>query len=144
MPEVASKNAPLRFNIAAWRGQYPRFNLTDDQIQGYVEQSYLYYDDCCGRKPPCPTKRQQLRFLLVAHIAELESRSSSGAGMVGAITNASEGSVSIGTATLGDMAGMNAYFAQTPYGLAFWQATLSLRSAFYVPRRPNFRKISFP
>lgn len=139
------------FDKAAWRGQYPRFaTIPDDQLNGFIQQSYIYFAEChdaCNNRNNCNEcrgQKQQIRFLLVAHIAELESRNAGGGGMIGAITNASEGSVSIGSTVVGDASNIPPFFAQTSYGIAFWQATVSLRSAFYVPRRPNFRRISFP
>lgn len=76
----------------------------------------------------CPCDRKRLLYLLTAHIAYLQGR---GTGNVGAISNASEGSVSVGYAGLGQL-GQN-YFGQSQYGLLFWQMASKYLSGFYVP-----------
>lgn len=76
----------------------------------------------------CTCDRKRLLYLLTAHILFLQSR---GAGNVGAISNASEGSVSVGYAGLGQL-GQN-YFGQSQYGLLFWQLAAKYLSGFYVP-----------
>jgi hypothetical protein len=51
---------------------------------------------------------------------------------VGRVSQASEGSVSATLEYVTPTAGSGAWFNQTPYGAAFWQATRSLRGMRYV------------
>jgi hypothetical protein len=73
--------------------------------------------------------RSVLLNMLTAHIAALNSPGASG--VVGRVSSASEGSVSV-SAELA-VPGSAAWFAQTRYGIAFWQATAQYRTATYRP-----------
>ena len=73
-------------------------------------------------------ERKQLLYLLTAHVLFLQNR---GNGSVGAISNAHEGSVSVGYASLGQLG--QTYFGQTQYGLLFWMMVKKYMSGFYVP-----------
>ena len=73
-------------------------------------------------------EREQLLYLLTAHILFLQKR---GNGNVGSISNAHEGSVSVGYASLGRLG--QTYFGQTQYGLLFWEMVKKYMSGFYVP-----------
>lgn len=73
-------------------------------------------------------ERKQLLYLLTAHILYLQNR---GGGNIGAISNAHEGSVSVGFASIGRLG--QSYFGQTQYGLLFWQMVAKYMSGFYVP-----------
>ena len=72
-------------------------------------------------------ERKDLLFLIVAHIATLESR---GSGIVGQLINASEGSVSSQFSAMSP--GKQEYWSQTQYGLEFWEATRRYRSFIHV------------
>lgn len=72
--------------------------------------------------------------MLTAHIAALNAsiNGQSPSPLVGRISNASEGSVSVGVQM--DLApGSAQWFAQTKYGIAYWQASLQFRSMLYFP-----------
>lgn len=76
--------------------------------------------------------------LLTAHLAQLFAPSSTGAapsGLVGRITSASEGSVSV--ATEFPMTANSAWFNQTPYGSAFWSASAPFRTMRYIVAPPK-------
>ena len=75
----------------------------------------------------CSCDRKRLLYLLTAHILFLQNR---GAGNVGALSSASEGSVSVGYAGLGQLS--QNYFGQSQYGLLFWQMAAKYLSGFYV------------
>lgn len=51
--------------------------------------------------------------------------------LVGRITSARMGSVTV-QADAGPVTGSQAWWVQTPYGAAFWAATTSLRTGFYI------------
>lgn len=78
----------------------------------------------------CPCDRKRLLYLLTAHITTLVNR---GAGNVGAISGAHEGSVGVNYSTASiDKLGAG-WFGQTQYGLLFWQLAAKYLSGFYVP-----------
>lgn len=84
-------------------------------------------------------RRLTLLNMLTAHVAQLAgARNPDGVpdGTIGAVSSATEGSASVSYDS-GLLPGTAIWYRQTPYGLAFWQATINLRSAFCVaaPRR---------
>ena len=75
-------------------------------------------------------ERKRLLYLLTAHILTLANR---GAGNVGNIAGAHEGSVGVNYSTASiDKLGAG-WFGQTQYGLLFWQLCAKYLSGFYVP-----------
>lgn len=86
---------------------------------------------------------QRLTYLnmIVAHLAQLYSPIGGNApsGIVGRITEAREGDVSVKAADIAGKSAVAAFWTQTPYGLMFWTATAYLRQGFYMPgSQPNF------
>lgn len=142
----------VTFDPAKFRLLYPNFGaLNDVQLQFFFNQATLYF----GNSPLNPAFGMQgeagmetLLYMLTAHIAWLNtSRDASGAaipgsgpsGIVGRISSATEGSVSVssemGTANAGGPG--QAWYEQTPYGAAFWSATAPYRTARYLAN-PTF------
>ena len=76
----------------------------------------------------CDCDKKRLLYLLTAHVLFLQNR---GSGNVGAVSSASEGSVSVGYAGLGGKG--QGYLGQTQYGLLFLQLIKKYVSGFYVP-----------
>lgn len=79
-------------------------------------------------------QRGVLLNMLTAHIAALNSGVNGNApsGLVGRISSASQGSVSV-SADMGPTTNSEAWYQQTKYGAAYWQATAPYRTAIYVP-----------
>lgn len=128
-------------NYAAWEALFPEFsNVNSAQYALYFDLAAQYCrNDGCG---PASTVAIQTRLLnlMTAHIAFLlagDNKSDGASSLVGRINTASEGSVSVGA----EMPGANAtsaWYLQTKYGAAFWQATAPYRTARYrAPRGPN-------
>lgn len=125
------------FNAAAFKLRYPEFSAVSDAVlQGCFNDATLYLsnEDCSIVQDL--TKREQLLWMLTAHIAYLQGVLNPGGGggfvPVGRMSSATEGSVSISSEY--NVPGTAAWFAQTQWGAAWWQATLSLRSFRYRPR----------
>ena len=77
--------------------------------------------------------------LIVAHIAVINGATASGqAGLVGRISNVSEGSVSVAAELKGFDGDLAAFFAQTPYGVQYWALTAGYRTMQYVPGPPDY------
>lgn len=79
------------------------------------------------------SERETLLFLLVRHFAELHHRATQG-GLVGRISSATEGSVSVSAEMPASSAGA-AWYNQTPFGASFWQLTSKYRRFRYIGGR---------
>jgi hypothetical protein len=85
-----------------------------------------------------------LLYMLTAHLLQLTVGPNGGGaiaggnapGLVGRVSSASEGSVSVSTDYPSEP--NNAWFLQTPYGANFWQATANYRRARYIPGPTRF------
>jgi hypothetical protein len=135
----------VTFDPAAFIAAFPDFaGCSAPQLQGYFNRATLLFANAgwTGALPQAAT----LLDLLTAHIAWLnaprdanDNPSSQGqpaSPLVGRVTNASEGSVSVqvdmGEADAGSPS--QAYFMQTKWGAEFWAATAQFRTAFPVIR----------
>lgn len=123
------------FDIAAFRERYPEFDtVSDSLLDAYFAEATIYLDntDCS----PVTDVNQRAVFLnmLVAHIAALNSGvgGQKASGLVGRVTSASEGSVSV-SVDAGPSGASSWWYMQTPYGAAYWQATAAWRTARYLP-----------
>lgn len=131
--------AVVTFDPALFKLAYPAFQNVDDALlQIYFDQAGLYLSNTdCSPVQDIP-KRTQLLWMLTAHIAYMQGalNPTSGGGNAffgGRVNSATEGSVSV-SAEMFPATGSSAWFNWTPYGAAFWQATLSLRSFRYRAR----------
>lgn len=104
----------------------------------------LYFNEACVLLDPTEAsvvkdagQRQALLHLLVAHLAQLNggtettANAQASAGLVGRISSASQGSVSV-SADYGAVTNAQAWYAQTPYGAQYWVMTARYRSLRYV------------
>jgi hypothetical protein len=129
----------VEFDYAAWALRYPELAASVPQplAQQYFYEAQLY----CDNTPCSPIRnwypggeRAMLLNMLTAHIATLNAPIGGQASspLVGRISNATEGSVSVQT-QLDLPPGTAQWFAQTKFGLAFWTATAQYRTMHYVP-----------
>lgn len=131
------------FNYADFTAAYPAFASAPPQItlQAYFELAGEVWLRNDGTGPVRKTTLQtQLLYMLTAHLAQLFGPSPDGSapsGLVGRISSATEGSVTVSTeyeSTLN-----SEWFNQTPYGAAFWSATAAYRSfPAYLPGPTRF------
>ena len=125
----------VTFDYNVWQKRYPEFSTVDPVLaQAYFDEAALYLrNDGTGPVADEGTQRTLLN-MLTAHIAKLNATVNGQApsDLVGRITDATEGSVSVG-ADKTPLPGTAAWFAQTKYGFAFWQATRAYRTARYRP-----------
>ena len=125
------------FDYGAWLSRYPEFAgaVDESRAASFFVESGLYLDNSDCSPVEDAATRLLLLNMLVAHIAALAGVLEPGgapSGLVGRVSSASEGSVSV-SAELGLEPGTAAWFQQSSYGLSFWQATKRWRSARYVP-----------
>ena len=127
--------AVVTFDPVAFKVAYPAFvNVDDAFLQSCFNEAGLYLSNTDCSPVQDITKRTLLLWMLTAHIATLKGALNPGGSTtpVGRIASATEGSVSIGTEY--NAPGTAAWFIQTQYGAAFWQATSSLRGFRYRAR----------
>lgn len=135
--------AAVTFNYAVWIARYPEFLAVSEPLaQAYFDESNLYCQNAvCNpafRAGVLPT----LLNMLTAHIAWLNApRDANGnpastgqpaAPIVGRINQATEGSVNVGVELDASGSPSEAWFTQSRYGFAFWQATAQFRTARYL------------
>ena len=125
------------FDYALWSATYPELvaNVSKARATALFMQAALYLDNTACSIVTDPSQRIVLLNAIVAHLAYLGGAGNadgSASGLVGPITRASEGSVSVGTG-LGSLDEQAAFWASSPYGYQYWQLTAPLRTARYVP-----------
>lgn len=126
----------VAFDPAAFIVQFPAFAAVPvDTLTSDFNMAMLYLNNT-----PCSivqdlTTRTALLDLITAHIAFLLGRAGagdgSGAAVVGQMTSASEGTVSAAFAPV--QAKSAAFWAQSQYGMMFWQMALPYRTFRYMP-----------
>ncbi len=135
--------AIVTFDYAAWQARYPEFSAVNELTADayFAEATIFHANDGSG---PVNDPKQQLVLLnmMTAHIAARYAiiNGEPASPLVGNITNATEGSVSVGVKSLADVApGTQAWLVQTKYGSDYWFATAAFRSFMYrAPRPRNF------
>ncbi len=132
--------------VAVWNpglflGGYSEFtaayNANPSKFAGYFSETGFYLSNT-PTSPVCDVNmRLVLLNMLVAHISYLQGDLSSDGQTrpVGRLSAATEGSVNATFDFTPPTAGSGAWFNQSQYGAAFWQATSNLRGMRYIPRR---------
>jgi len=128
----------VAFDYAFWQATYPELaaSVPEGQATGYWYQACLYVDNtgCSPIGDASPYGRRALiLYMVTSHLAKLSATINGEAPspLVGRISDASEGSVSVST-DMTNLPGSALWFAQTRYGLNAWQAMAPYRTAFYV------------
>ena len=127
------------FDPAAFKARYPEFAAVGDPtLAACFDEAGLYLSNSDNSPVQNLTRRATLLNMLTAHLAALGGALSSDGQPrpVGRISSATEGSVSASMEYLAP--GSSAWFAQTQYGAAFWQATSSLRGFRYIPQPTRY------
>ena len=128
--------AAVVFDPTAFKARYPEFAAVPDAtLTACFMEAGLYLSNADNSPVQNLTRRATLFNMLTAHVAYLGGLLSAD-GMprpVGRVSQASEGSVSAAFDDVAATPGSGAWFRQTQYGAAFWQATSSLRGMRYIP-----------
>lgn len=124
------------FNYLTWVARYSEFAATvnADLANEYFAEACLFVDNSACSIVTDEPRRRLFLGMVTAHIAALNGPGSST--LVGRVNQASEGSVSVST-DYGTQAASAAFWLQTKYGAAFWQATAGYRTARYIPPPPS-------
>lgn len=123
----------VTFDPTAFKARYPEFTAVDDALLGQFFNEATIYLSNSDSPVANTTRRLVLLNMLTAHVASLSGALSADGQPrpVGRVSQASEGSVSASFEYLAP--GSGAWFQQTQYGAAFWQATTALRGFRYIP-----------
>ena len=128
----------VTFDPVAFKARYPEFAaVADPLLQACFDEAGLYLSN--SDKPVANETRRLVLFnMLTAHIAFIGGALSADSmpRPVGRLSQASEGSVSAAFENLAP--GSAAWFQQSQYGAAFWQATTSLRGFRYIAQPTRF------
>ena len=120
----------VTFNQVEWVALYPELAIVTN-AQRFFDLASIQLNNTPLGAISDLARRKSLLYLLTAHIAKLFAPGLAIGGVVGRVSSASQGSVSVSTElTLSQSA---AWYAQTPYGLLYWQLTKGYRSARWIP-----------
>lgn len=128
--------AVVTFEPTAFKTRYPEFAaVSNDKLNLYFQEAGLYLSNTDSSPVQDVTRRAILLNMLVAHISFIggDLNADGQPRPVGRVSQAAEGSVSASFEDVMPTPGTGAWFRQSQYGAAFWQATSSLRGFRYVP-----------
>lgn len=135
--------AVVTFDYATWAARYPELqaSVSAPLAQAYFNEATLYLDNTNFSIVCDGPRRAALLNMVTAHIAALNApiNGQASSPLVGRITNATEGSVSVAT-DYGQQSASAAFWVQTKYGAAFWQATAIYRTFRYIAA-PSYRGV---
>lgn len=133
--------ATVVFDYAAFILRYPEFStVTEEVLQLYFAEAGLYCNNSDFSRVVDLAKRALFLNMLTAHIAAMNGSGVSGQGaspLVGRVSQAAEGSVNVQAAYSDAVPGSMAWFVQTKYGAAYWQASAQFRTMQYRPAPAN-------
>ena len=123
-------------DIDKFRAMFPEFsNVPDAQLPFLFDQATDYLNNSECSLVEDAIKRERLLYLLMAHLAYVrygDNKGNGGSGLVGRLSSASEGSVSV-SSEAGQVEFRYMWYTQSQYGMDFWQATKVYRMANYYP-----------
>lgn len=137
------------FDYAKWAALFPYLaapvgGVTEPIATGFFTVAELLFanDDCS----PIQDVDKRLVYLnyIVAHLARLSGypvaagETAQPDGMVGRITSATEGTVSVSAGWAASVSNSEAYWIQTAEGATFWQLTRWMRTARYIAPPPRY------
>lgn len=128
--------AVVDFDLAYFMARFPMMSTDNQSIYSlYFDEAALLVNNTESSIITNEGERKTLLHLVTAHISTLNgaNKDIQNNGIVGRITSASEGSVSV-SADYGNapVSGSMAWYLQTPYGAQFWQLTNKYRRFRYV------------
>lgn len=133
------------FDYYIWQFRFPELAVWVPQglASSFFDEATLYLNNTPHSLIRDVKQRAIILGQITAHIAALRAplKNQESSPLVGRISTASEGSVSVGV-DLAGLPGTAVWFAQTKYGLMAWQAMAQFRGARYIPGpRPNYNGV---
>lgn len=133
--------AVAAFDPVAFAARYPEFaQVNPTRLTALFSEAGLYLSNTDCSPVRDVTRRGVLLNMITAHISFLAGDLSADgqARPVGRVSQAAEGSVSATFEGVPPTPGSGAWFQQSQYGAAFWQATTGLRGMRYIPRPTRY------
>lgn len=124
-------NGVVVFDVAKFREMYPKIKSTDAQLEMFFLEAEMLFNNTSHSCVKDLKKREILLYMIVAHLATLQSQVDDGNMIVGRISSASEDVVSV-SSEYGTLNKNEKFWVQTPYGAKFWQLTSQYRTSLYV------------
>lgn len=134
-PPASVPHGVVVFVPTDFKAAYPEFaTVADAALTANFGLATLQLTNSCGSRVANAAARETLLDLLTAHITQLRNgiNGQPAGGLVGAISNAREGSVSV-SAEFGTLAYGQAYYMQTQFGALYWQSTAKYRTMRFIP-----------
>ena len=137
---------PVTFSYATFIATFPEFSgLSSAQVQAYFNRATgAIVANSCSNPMNADGNLPYLIYLATAHVAWLNSPKDANGNpaatgqpaspLVGRVSQASEGSVSVSVDYPVGQDAQERYLAQTKYGAEFWAATAPYRTARYMAR----------
>jgi hypothetical protein len=132
--------AVVSANYGQWLQKFPEFGrVTENQYMGYWSDATIFLRNDGTSPVQDPNQQASLLGLITAHLVKLnvgtpDGTASPGTQLVGRVASATQGGVSVST-DLPTVASQ-AWWAQTQYGLSYYQASAPFRLMYYRgPRR---------
>lgn len=133
---MTGQGGVVTFSYAAWIAAYPEFAyVTPTQAQEYFNRATVSADNTPNGPVTDLFQRTILLNAATAHIAALFSAQNGQAprGLVGRISNATQGSVSVQAVYTTPTSNIEAFWNQTEYGAFYWTSVQKYVCGFYVP-----------
>lgn len=132
----------VTFDYDDWISRFPELSSVSETLAGeYFDEAGLFLRNDGGGVIQTTSIQRRLLYLLTAHLAYLYSISdTSNGGLVGRISSASEGSVSVSTEM--PTTASNAWYLQSKYGAEYWYAVKAFRLG-PIYRRPVRPRLPF-
>lgn len=145
---------PVTYDYATWIAAYPEFSgCSSTQGETFFDMATFICPNTSANK--FGEKTSQMLYLLTSHIAWLfaprdafgkpAATGSPAPPVVGRISSASEGSVSVSSEwSAGSPSPSQAWFLQSQYGALYWQASAGFRNMRYMARPTIVANGAFP
>lgn len=125
----------VAFNYQGWVARYPEFSqVSEATADAYFAEASVYHRNDGGGPVSDPVVQAVLLNMATAHVAARYAglNGQPASPLVGRISNASEGSVSV-QAEMNVPPGSAQWWNTTKYGSDYWLATQPYRTMRYVP-----------
>lgn len=136
------------FSYATWSQRYPELanSVGPGPAAMYFNEATFFVSNASACNPiPDVGKRAVILNMVTAHIAKLNASldGEEPSPLVGRISSASTGSVSVSSEYFASTSALMAWFNSTKYGAAAWAATGYLRTFRYAAgRQPTFDRFA--
>jgi hypothetical protein len=132
-------------NYAAWQSRYPEFaSVTQATYNGYFAEASIFHRNDGGGPVNDPNVQSVLLSMATAHIAARYAaiNGQPASPLVGRISNATEGSVTVQAEMNQATTGSEDWWRQTKYGADYWAASAPYRTMRY--KAPPRRQFDWP